>query len=330
MLTNNSEPLVSIVVITFNSEKYIIETLETAKAQTYKNIELIITDDCSTDNTVDICKQWINVNKSSFVNIRLIEAIENTGIPGNCNRGLSASSGEWVKIIAGDDLLTSNCVQIFLSAVLANPAVKFLVSSMLELVDGVVTRVISPSKKYLKMSPKRQKRLLLIRYHSHVPAPAIFLNRQELLNLGGYDSRYKFMEDFPLEMKISASNMKFHFVNAPTVLHRIHGDSLSGLDPKPVLFISAQKYYQEIVLPEMRRENMFFWLRHYRLRAEIASAVGPRKKMVSLIIRCTDPIYWFEKIYKVCVGKRLTDVCYEISKIGAGGKSSNEQYKCHK
>ena len=56
--------LVSVVVITYNSEKYILETLESIKTQSYKNLELIISDDCSKDDTVMICRDWLD-NRSS-------------------------------------------------------------------------------------------------------------------------------------------------------------------------------------------------------------------------------------------------------------------------
>ncbi len=52
-------PLVSIIVCTYNSSKYVLETLESAKEQTYQNVELIVSDDCSTDNTVELCRKWI-------------------------------------------------------------------------------------------------------------------------------------------------------------------------------------------------------------------------------------------------------------------------------
>jgi alpha-1,3-rhamnosyltransferase len=55
----NQKPLVSVVIITYNSSKYVLETLESAKAQTYQNIELIVSDDCSTDDTVEKCREWI-------------------------------------------------------------------------------------------------------------------------------------------------------------------------------------------------------------------------------------------------------------------------------
>ena len=114
-ITNNNDtlekqPLVSIIVITYNSSKYVLETLESAKAQTYQNIELIVSDDCSIDNTVEICREWIENNKERFVRTELITAEKNTGIPANCNRGVKAAQGEWVKLIAGDDILYNNCI----------------------------------------------------------------------------------------------------------------------------------------------------------------------------------------------------------------------------
>lgn len=57
------QPLVSVSVITYNSAKTVLETLESIKAQTYQNLELIVSDDCSTDNTVELCRNWIEQNK---------------------------------------------------------------------------------------------------------------------------------------------------------------------------------------------------------------------------------------------------------------------------
>ncbi len=65
-------PLVSVCIITYNSAKFVVEALESIKSQTYKNIELIISDDCSTDNTIELCKQWISDNGKCFVNCELL------------------------------------------------------------------------------------------------------------------------------------------------------------------------------------------------------------------------------------------------------------------
>ena len=108
---NVSEPLVTILVITYNSSEFIIETLKSVMLQTYRNIELIVSDDGSQDNTVVLCKDWIEENKERFINTRIIEVKKNTGIPANCNRGLKESKGEWLKYIAGDDVLFNTCIE---------------------------------------------------------------------------------------------------------------------------------------------------------------------------------------------------------------------------
>ena len=66
---NMRQPLVSINITTYNSSKFIIETLESAKMQTYQNIELIVSDDSSVDNTVELCKKWIEKNKGKHKDI---------------------------------------------------------------------------------------------------------------------------------------------------------------------------------------------------------------------------------------------------------------------
>lgn len=114
-------PLVSVPVITYNSAKTVLETLESIKAQTYPNIELIISDDCSTDNTVEICREWLEQNKDRFVRTEILTVEQNTGVAGNLNRAEAACQGEWVKPIAGDDLLLPNCVQDCMDYVAEHP-----------------------------------------------------------------------------------------------------------------------------------------------------------------------------------------------------------------
>ena len=78
-------PLVTVAVVSYKAAEYVAETLDSIKSQTYKNIELIVSDDCSTDNTREIVRNWLQKNTGRFHNQRLIETPCNKGIPANCN-----------------------------------------------------------------------------------------------------------------------------------------------------------------------------------------------------------------------------------------------------
>lgn len=126
---NMRQPLVSINITTYNSSKFIIETLESAKMQTYQNIELIVSDDSSVDNTVELCKKWIEKNKERFVRCKVITVEKNTGIAANCNRAMNASNGEWIKELAGDDIFLPNCVEDNINYVMAHPEINILLAT---------------------------------------------------------------------------------------------------------------------------------------------------------------------------------------------------------
>lgn len=98
-------PLVTIIVITYKSADYVIDTLESISQQTYKNIELIISDDRSPDNTLEICESWIEKHKNRFSNTIVTKTDRNGGICYNYNNGLKMATGKWIKYIAGDDEL---------------------------------------------------------------------------------------------------------------------------------------------------------------------------------------------------------------------------------
>lgn len=96
-------PLVTFVVTSYNYEKYIAKTLESIKAQTYQNIEIIVVDDCSTDNSCEIIEQ--------FDNVKLIKNEKNIGQLGSMLKGLKAAQGQFVSFIDSDDILMPDYAQ---------------------------------------------------------------------------------------------------------------------------------------------------------------------------------------------------------------------------
>lgn len=96
--------LVSVIVPTYNRAHLIIETLDSVFAQTYRPIELLIADDGSTDNTVDIVQQWEREYQQDGFTTRLIMQ-ENRGAPAARNLGLIESHGEFIQFLDSDDVL---------------------------------------------------------------------------------------------------------------------------------------------------------------------------------------------------------------------------------
>jgi alpha-1,3-rhamnosyltransferase len=89
-MEEKEQPLVSVRVITYNSSKTVIETLDSIYNQTYPNIELIISDDCSKDDTVAICREWVNQHKERFARTEILTVPQNTGVSANINRSEKA------------------------------------------------------------------------------------------------------------------------------------------------------------------------------------------------------------------------------------------------
>ena len=91
------KPLVSIMMPAYNAGKYIGRAIESVLAQTYENWELVIVDDCSTDNTYEIAASYKDPR------IRILRHEQNMGVGLSRNDALSASSGQWVAVLDADD-----------------------------------------------------------------------------------------------------------------------------------------------------------------------------------------------------------------------------------
>lgn len=237
---NNQQPLVSIIVITYNSSEYVLETLESAKTQTYQNIELIVSDDCSTDNTVARCNEWLENNNERFVNSVVITVEKNTGIPSNCNRGLNLAKGEWTKFIAGDDALLDNCISSNIDYINEESEEVSVLHSDVYYYSEIFneSNFLFKSEKGLEIiSDKHINALeqLSMFVRGYVPlAPSVFFKRSILLLVNGFDETLPY-EDGPMWVKLASNNIKLYFLDAVTVKYRLH-DSVSNSNGNELIF----------------------------------------------------------------------------------------------
>ncbi len=100
-----SKPLVSICIPIYNTEKFVRETLDCVLRQTYTNLEIIFSDNCSTDKTVDIIKSYNDPR------IKLYQNIENIGLVHNFIKVLSYATGKYMMFLGADDGMDYSAVE---------------------------------------------------------------------------------------------------------------------------------------------------------------------------------------------------------------------------
>lgn len=215
--------LVSVIVVTYNSSKYVLQTLKSIYKQTYVNIELIISDDCSTDDTLSICNQWVEKYKNRFINAKVIQTPQNCGICGNYNFALSHSNGEWIKYIAGDDILEDNCIERFVANIRPNTYLYTCTTKHLQNETGEVSLY---NTRIPNASAWRQARFML-KYLFGINGPTVFVERNHLKFLGGFEEKYPMIEDWPIAIRYATEGLRIGIVNEPLVQWRIYGDSIS-------------------------------------------------------------------------------------------------------
>ena len=123
--------LVSIIIPTYNSSAYVVEALDSCLNQQYENLELVISDDKSTDNTVEIIQGWIETHKSSFVRVDFTIQEKNLGVRDNTNFLIKRAKGDYVRLLEGDDVLVEASIRKQVAFIKDNPEIKFTFSPIL-------------------------------------------------------------------------------------------------------------------------------------------------------------------------------------------------------
>ena len=270
-------PLVSVAVLTYNSSEYVIETLNSIYNQTYKNLELIITDDCSKDNTIEICKSWIETHKNRFVNVNLLISDNNTGVSANANRGYRAAKGVWIKGIAGDDILLPNCIELYVNYFEKHPNVELCVSKVQSFSSSIngekIHGSIFPSLQNQQMfDMSAHEQMIKLLEENIVPAPALIMKRDIYIKYPFMDI-YKCMEDLPFLINVTKNNVKIDFLNEITTLYRISGKSISHVnnmlyptkmyETKVVYYLNEKKDLMKTYAPHLIRKeekDLLLWL----------------------------------------------------------------------
>ena len=214
-MKKQNNPLISVLIPTYNSELYIKSTLESILNQTYKNLEIIVIDDASTDSTLNIVKKYRDKR------IKLYSNDKNLGIAKNMNKGIKLSRGKYLAIMDADDWSYPYRIEEEVQLMEENPEI-VLCSGYMDICDENLkfknTRTYPTTDKEIRKA--------IVRYDP-ISHPASMWRMSELLKTGLYNDKFPICRDYDLIVRISEFG-KYQNIPKPLIKYRVRKDSETG------------------------------------------------------------------------------------------------------
>lgn len=195
---NNNFPLVSLVVASYNNGKYLEECLNSAINQTYPNIEIIIADDCSNDDSREIAQIFAN----QYDKITLIFREKNIGACANMNDAiLNYASGKYIKVLDSDDYLDINCITNLVEKIESDSNKYAFAYGKAQLYrfetsGKVLLNVIGKQTDFLGLYCQRE---------NLIPAITVLFRRDKFIEVGGYNPKIV-VGDYYMWLSLSSNN----------------------------------------------------------------------------------------------------------------------------
>lgn len=238
-------PKVSVIIPAYNNARYVGQAVESVFAQTYKDYEIIVVDDGSTDHTADSLKPYMD-------RIRYVyQANQERSIARN--RGVAESRGEYLAFLDSDDAFLPNKLAIQVAELDRHPQIG-LVASGYEVIDqaGHLWRQVKPWERSNAITLGN----LLLRGFTIINA--ILLRRVWFVQAGGFDRRYHLAEDQDLWFRLCSCGCKMKWVKDLVCQYRMHdSNSVNNVDQVfNAHFIVVENLFQERSLsPQISRRK---------------------------------------------------------------------------
>lgn len=234
--------LVSVILPTYNRSQYIREAVQSVLEQTFKDFELIIIDDGSTDNTIETVKAFLKDKRIRYVKQ------ENAGAAAARNRGLSMSTGNYIAFIDSDDIWEKDKINIQLSIMNALPDVSLVFSDfssmdrngniqnshlrtyfhVLDEYNLDYEHVFNQYKHFDNIGKVYWGNIYKTMIFGNIILTSTCMCRKEIFTkVGVFDTRYKMLEDYDLFLKIT-QEFNVAIVDRPLVRYQYSNNQLSG------------------------------------------------------------------------------------------------------
>ncbi|MFC1922179.1 glycosyltransferase family 2 protein [Chloroflexota bacterium] len=269
-------PTVSIVLPTYNGARYISQAIESCLNQTFTDLELIVVDDCSQDETPII------LNSYKDPRLCVIHHSVNRKLPTALNTGFSRAQGDYFIWIADDDLFDQSSLEILAGYLEKNPQVDFVYA------DYCLTNEEGTPTKRINLFPQSPNQP-----HN---TPAFLYRRNIFFELGGYNPEYFRVEDYEFWLRASQRfKMEYIRTEKPLYLLRQHQGTLSDNYRWYVHELSVKLRYDILGINylEYSRQMAFVHVQAAFEAYRIGNPLGVCRRSLKAIIR--DPTWLFNR-----------------------------------
>jgi len=260
----NKQPLVSVIMNCYNSDKYLNEAIDSVIVQTYQNWEIIFWDNQSTDKSADIVRSYNDER------IKYFYAPFHTLLGEARNLAVNKATGEWIAFLDCDDVWYSNKLQIQIQNVsndigMIYSRMEFLIeeSGIQTNMGKSISKKIYPKRKTLPIGEIFDKLL----FECFIPLPSVLI-RSELFNqVGGIDGSLKVAEDYDIFLKI-AKISKVKAIDSVLCKYRVHDNNLShkNIDKtfeESIMIIEKYKYLNVDSIISFWKSKRNYYLNKY-------------------------------------------------------------------
>lgn len=217
-MEKNNQPLVSIVIPCYNHEQFVQDCIQSVIDQTYENIELIIIDDGSKDNSVLKIQEMLDSCKQRFNNFEFRHR-PNKGLSATLNEAIEWCQGEYYSAIASDDQMLNYKIEKQVEYFTQN-------ANCIACFGGYI--LIDEKDKVISKSKKEQRSYSFedILLHNHdLPAPTQMILMEKLREIGGYTTNV-IIEDWYMWLKL-AKKGELHYISEHFAKYRSHAENIS-------------------------------------------------------------------------------------------------------
>jgi|SRR5580704_3721732 glycosyltransferase involved in cell wall biosynthesis len=248
MITETGNPLVSAIVTCYNQSSFVLETLESVKAQTYKPTQLIIVDDCSSDDSVAVIENWVRENG---IDCTFIRHQKNQGICKSVNEALSFATGKYVAMVAADDIWLPDKIACQVQIMEFQPDdVGVIYSDAIQIDEHGQTVPGLFIASHWNLPEMPQGHILTSLLDGNFVVPMTTLIRKSCYDkVGVYDENLPW-EDWDMWMRI-ARHYSFLYSAIPFAKYRLHDKSYTRSDPARIARESCRVCLKQFALGDL-------------------------------------------------------------------------------